>query len=46
MIWGQEDPYGGPEIGRRAAALIPNAHLEIMPGATLRSWTTRSGAAP
>ena len=32
MIWGDKDPYGGPEIGRRAAALIPNAHLEVMPG--------------
>jgi hypothetical protein len=31
MIWGDEDPYGGPEIGRRAAALIPNAHLEVIP---------------
>ena len=32
MIWGDEDPYGGPEIGRRAAALIPDAHLEVIPG--------------
>ncbi len=32
MIWGDDDPYGGPEIGRRAAALIPDAHLELMPG--------------
>lgn len=32
MIWGDQDPYGGPEIGRRATALIPDAHLEVMPG--------------
>ena len=32
MIRGDEDPYGGPEIGRRAAALIPDAHLEVVPG--------------
>ena len=32
MIWGDEDPYGGPEIGRRATALIPDAQLEVMPG--------------
>jgi pimeloyl-ACP methyl ester carboxylesterase len=32
MIWGDEDPYGGPEIGRRAAALIPNAQFEVIPG--------------
>ena len=32
MIWGEEDPYGGPEIGQRACALIPDARLEIIPG--------------
>ena len=32
MIWGDEDPYGGPEIGRRACELIPHARLEIIPG--------------
>ncbi|MBV9046724.1 MAG: alpha/beta hydrolase [Solirubrobacterales bacterium] len=32
MIWGEEDPYGGPEIGRRACALMPNARLEVIPG--------------
>lgn len=32
FIWGQDDVYGGPEIGRRAAALIPEGRLEVMPG--------------
>jgi pimeloyl-ACP methyl ester carboxylesterase len=32
MIWGDEDPYGGPEIGQRACELIPDARLEIIPG--------------
>lgn len=32
MIWGEEDPYGGPEMGRRACELIPHARLEIIPG--------------
>ena len=32
MIWGDEDPYGSPEIGRRACALIPDARLEVIPG--------------
>jgi pimeloyl-ACP methyl ester carboxylesterase len=32
MIWGDEDPYGEPEIGRRATELIPDAHLEVIPG--------------
>ena len=32
MIWGDEDPYGGPEIGQRACALMPDAQLEVIPG--------------
>jgi pimeloyl-ACP methyl ester carboxylesterase len=32
MIWGDKDPYGGPEIGRRACELIPDARLEVIPG--------------
>jgi pimeloyl-ACP methyl ester carboxylesterase len=32
MIWGDADPYGPPEIGQRAAAIIPNARLEVIPG--------------
>ena len=45
MIWGDEDPYGDPEIGRRAAALMPDAQLEVIPGRHPPSSTTRSGAA-
>jgi pimeloyl-ACP methyl ester carboxylesterase len=32
MIWGDEDPYGDSEIGRRACALIPEARIEVIPG--------------
>jgi pimeloyl-ACP methyl ester carboxylesterase len=32
MIWGDEDPYGGPEIGERACALLPDGRLEVIPG--------------
>jgi pimeloyl-ACP methyl ester carboxylesterase len=32
LIWGEDDPYGGPEMGRRAAALIPDAQLAVIPG--------------
>lgn len=32
FIWGQDDVYAGPEIGQRAATLIPTACLEVMPG--------------
>lgn len=32
LLWGESDVYGGPEIGRRAARLMPDARLETMPG--------------
>jgi 2-hydroxy-6-oxonona-2,4-dienedioate hydrolase len=32
MIWGDEDPYGVPEIGQRACEILPDARLEIIPG--------------
>lgn len=32
MVWGEHDPFGGPEIGTRAAELIPDAELHVVPG--------------
>jgi pimeloyl-ACP methyl ester carboxylesterase len=32
FIWGDHDVYGGPEIGRRAVGVMPNARLETIPG--------------
>ena len=32
MIWGDEDVYGGPQIGRRAVELLPDARLEVVRG--------------
>jgi pimeloyl-ACP methyl ester carboxylesterase len=32
FIWGQDDAYGGPQIGRRATELMPRARLEVMSG--------------
>ena len=32
MIWGDQDPYGPPDIGRRAAAVMPDARLEVIAG--------------
>ena len=32
LIWGDEDPYGGPEIGRRAAGLMRDAELVVVEG--------------
>ena len=32
FVWGRDDVYGGPQIGERAAALMPNARVEVVPG--------------
>jgi pimeloyl-ACP methyl ester carboxylesterase len=32
IVWGDRDPFGGPEVGRRAAELIPDAELHVVPG--------------
>ena len=33
LIWGDTDPYGGPEIGERATRLMPDAGLVVVGGA-------------
>lgn len=32
LIWGDADPFGGVDVARRAAEVIPDAVLEIVPG--------------
>ena len=32
LILGDSDVYGGPEIGHRAAALMPDARVDVLPG--------------
>jgi pimeloyl-ACP methyl ester carboxylesterase len=32
QLWGDGDVYGGPDIGRRAAELMPNARIEVIRG--------------
>jgi pimeloyl-ACP methyl ester carboxylesterase len=32
FVWGRDDLYGAPQIGERAAALMPNARVEVVPG--------------
>lgn len=32
VVWGDHDPFGGPEIGQRAVDLIPDAELHVVPG--------------
>jgi pimeloyl-ACP methyl ester carboxylesterase len=32
LIWGEDDPFGPPEVGERAAQIIPDAELHVIPG--------------
>ena len=38
FIWGESDVFGGPEYGRRACAVMPNARLEVIPGGHAPWW--------
>ena len=38
FLWGADDPMGGEEIARRFVAQLPNAELELMPGAGHAPW--------
>ena len=38
FLWGEEDPFGGAEVARAFTAQIPNAELELMPGAGHAVW--------
>jgi pimeloyl-ACP methyl ester carboxylesterase len=35
FVWGEGDVFGGPEIGERAARIMPNAGIEVVPGGHL-----------
>jgi pimeloyl-ACP methyl ester carboxylesterase len=35
FVWGEGDAFGGPEIGERAARLMPRAEIEAVPGGHL-----------
>ena len=30
FVWGTRDPFGAPAVGRRAAALMPDARIEVL----------------
>jgi 2-hydroxy-6-oxonona-2,4-dienedioate hydrolase len=38
FLWGEHDPFGSPETGRDLVARMPNASIEIMPGAGHAPW--------
>jgi pimeloyl-ACP methyl ester carboxylesterase len=38
FIWGERDPFGGPSTADGVARRLPNATLEIVPGAGHAPW--------
>ena len=32
LIWGDQDPFGPPSVGERAAQIMPNAEFHVVPG--------------
>lgn len=38
FLWGEDDPMGGAEIARQFVRQLPNAELELMPGAGHAPW--------
>ena len=43
LIWGENDPFGSPSLGRQAADIIPSAELHLVGGGH-GPWFTRSEA--
>jgi 2-hydroxy-6-oxonona-2,4-dienedioate hydrolase len=38
FLWGEEDPFGGADIAREFVKHLPNAELELLPGAGHAVW--------
>lgn len=38
FLWGEEDPFGGADVARDFVKHIPNAELELLPGAGHAVW--------
>lgn len=45
FLWGENDVFGGPDVGRRLVERMPNAELEVMPGAGHAPWLDDAGHA-
>jgi pimeloyl-ACP methyl ester carboxylesterase len=44
LIWGERDPFGSVEVGRRAASLVPEATLHVISGAGHVPWVDHPAA--
>jgi pimeloyl-ACP methyl ester carboxylesterase len=38
FVWGSDEPLGDPEAAHRAAALMPDARVRVVPGAGHHPW--------
>jgi pimeloyl-ACP methyl ester carboxylesterase len=38
FLWGEEDPFGGADIAQQFVELLPDAELELLPGAGHAVW--------
>lgn len=38
FLWGEQDPFGGADLARRFVRQLPNAELELLPGAGHAVW--------
>jgi pimeloyl-ACP methyl ester carboxylesterase len=45
FVWGEGDPFGGPEVAREFAAAFPDATLELLPGVGHAPWMDDAGRA-
>jgi len=44
FLWGDKDPFGSPDAGRRLAAKMPHARLEVVRDASHLVWLDQPGA--
>ena len=44
LIWGERDPFGAPDVGRRAARIIPAAAFHAIPKAGHAPWIAHAHA--
>lgn len=38
FVWGDREPFGGPEVARRATEVMPNARVEVVDDAWHHPW--------
>ena len=43
LLWGENDPFGGADTARALAAHLPDATLELLPGAGHAPWLDERG---